>query len=1761
MPTTLLDIVRTRFGVQVDPDSNSGQILNSLTPTPDLAGAALSGKAAVAPLTFVPSPAGLSVRAAQPGDVFVFTVPSGPFDFTLKPAAGPTPLQVEITLLDLRVPMPFLRPASVTQDTLTEVSGDVVLHFPSLQVVVTAVPGAATAKLAPSHAGDGALQASMTPGFALMGSGADAVLGFGFASAMLKLDGPEPVLTVPELDVFVNPEGIPGLAMRVAVTGLTIGLGTSNSGLTGDFALDTSSGPGAAARPRFLRNASFHLRLNRNSVTLLKLGGTIDASGEVQTRLGGNLDDAPSAINYVLSLSLDDGWRAELALSGSGQDFLWRTRSSSPSDILRNTLGAYAVFSPLLAPSLLGAGQSDYVDLALSAGAAGALALSGIVKTRSVTLYGGELVIRKPPTGAPEAFLFFDLQTEIDVTTPFLATRHPLKVRHKAIGLRLDFGSNGASPSLRPVFDPLQGFTLDLSDPGTFEVQPAILGDILQPDAARMARDNPLNFEIDLITKADLGVVTIDRASVRIPIDPPGEPTLTGLGAHLNAGAIKGDGYLKISSTGFAGALDASLVSLGVRVGAGLRIEKANVLTGVLATFDAEWPIPIPIANSGLGLFGVLGLFAMHFKPDQGPNQSALEWFRDTAHGDPSDVTAWRGAPDWAFGVGAVIGTLEGGFLIHAKGMVVLELPGPRLLLVMNADILGKRPDKRGTDTGTLLAIIDISPPKFTIGVVVDYKIPILLEVSVPATAFFDADNLIDWFIDIGGIPDKKIPAKVKFLSVFNADGYLLFHGNGIPDFPPLADVGGLQGLSVAAGVRAALVWGPQDIGLYIKVAAQADVGISFKPFLIVGSVSVSGELHLFIASIGASATGDVTITPDNFYLKLTVCGEIDLFVHTFKGCVTLKLGHEDIALPPADPMIRALSLHSRTMAYLPGSGVDRPIDGSLGEAFHLENGQFVGDTPQAQLPVVPIDALPVLQFDMRPTVAPGCRFFEAASDIPSPLAPTDWARRGQRFYRYRLKEINLSATDANGAPMTGSVSTGDTPTVWWDRDGKPVPGDDNDVQLALLDWVPDPTPAAAERTEDRDTYIDRRWGDTCTPVADPAPVLWSFINTATGPSSSGWTLVGQVYPDPPGRQRSAPAPNILRVVEPWRLGNPIADSLVQVEPAYVRGAAGLRERVLVAPRTGAALAPRVPGDTPFVTLMKQFGQTGHRPAIDAIRLDPGGLRRIRGLFFAPRLDWIHGLFVLRALDAGGNGIGWEQGLDPTTTRVISNVAQLVPEWSDPTSPWFPVVDGTIKTWNQIDIGLPAFAALFFFEAKLPAGCGQVEISLRQELGSLPSHWGLLLVEALTEAEFARASFDETTQKTQIATINGALGADNSNRALLLPGATYTLEVKYDVLATSADEHGKPVDVKGATPTDGSQQFRFMTDARPPQRLDPWVLLTNPAPAQDFFFFDDPIVIVFATNATRKLFSAYGRELNAVVKASSGNHPSGGSGGDPFSMSLDSPGVALGMPPLVMTPFESSLREALADAPCLDATQTSHVHEQIKLAIPLDPLTNYVLDLEARPVADTDARPLFRRHFGTSRYASATAFAQDVNHAAVRHRRLADVTPLSNLAAGGGAGSVREIVDIIFEAALRGARWGDLARPSAPRVTVIWRDGTASAGAQPTALLIETPEPLWRSRDVPELGDDGDGIKRYRMVPKPWLEVIETTAGARQVSCFVHSTEGGRTLVLLLPNARGATMTLGLQRTHHQAVEGDSAVEMVTLLSVGLAHPPWEASA
>jgi hypothetical protein len=1656
------------FGATPDPLSLNGSLLADLVPESDYVLGANIGRARFStPRRVALTPTGIDVAKQGDEDAGPSLPLPAPVDFTIHHAAGG--IEVAIKLLTPKLPMPGFTGAALDGAGTPRRSGeDVSIVFPDLAFVIPASD--AKLRLDPLFPPNGVVEVTMSPALAIVGPGE--VVAIGFADAAIDY-GADPAIRIGALDIYVTPPGIPSLVMRGTAGQFEIGLGASNPGLTGEAQLELSADP--AERPAFLDNAKGRIRLTKSVVTLLELTGGLKLRERIEAFFQAEDPDSPEKIAYLARLvPTPSEWEISLQLRAAGDaDFLWRTREGT----LGNLVGAYSVFAPMFI-DLAAPGAGGLRKVGVSAALVAPIAAANIFKTRSVTVLGGELRMINAGQG-PEAFLFLDIETEFDLDMQIVRTKRPLKVRQKAIGFSLAFTGDAA---FEPVFDPTRGFSLDLSDPSAFEVPNGPLGDLLQPDRARVARENPMRIEVDLVPKLNLGIVTVDRTTAFVEIDRAGATGgISALGVHLDAGPITGRGFLAVSSNSLEGGLDLSLPApLSLRLSGQLgysTLESGE--TAMFVSLDVGWPVPFPIANSGLGLFGLAGLLGIRYQPSIGQGQTALDWI-EASHFRPMDVNQWRPAegavPDnLAIGVGAEVGTLEGGFLANAKGALILQLPGPRIMLLMKADILSRR--KPAAEPGTILAAIEITPKKLTIGIVAEQKWGALLKVRVPANARFSFGDITDWALDIGRFPEDQppgLPVSIEFLRSFRADGYIMIHGKGIQHFP----LRPLPGFAVAAGVRASIIWGPKEIGLYARVAASVDLGVNFSPSVFaIGRIRLEGELHLFILGIGVSAQATVLFSEQDFQFKATVCGKVEFLFFEVEGCVAIEFGNPGLNPPPPPDLIRQISLMSASPALIQGSGAARPIDATLGNAA---SGQDPLPAP------VPIDAIPVIHFESRPFVPDQYQFMDKTL-LPSQIAADTWIQRGGQLYRYRLKSLRIS-------PF--AVADDETlPLAWWDKRPAPDRFDDgSDVQLALFTSAIDPSPSASEPSDHRRTELLRRWGDLCLPVAGEVPVLWTALGQHLGGSPDGWVLAGNVMPDAQGTVRSSAAYNTLTVSETWRSNDPVVDALFSINPATVVGNS-IGNRAIAAPWTGLELKPCSDDET-VLELIAELRPDRSVSLPNSLRLEGGGFRTLRGLIYLREGDMQH--LVFRFFDADGQIIGETDG-SRMETRRLSTFADLPPEWQEPGTTWAADMYRLFDNGNMDRDMSSRFyeSTLLYFDCPIDRDAVPHAVEIGWTDDYIDQSFGLVAIESVTQREYMRREFDEQHRSTQIKAVSGALNFDASKDVLLKPDTEYEIAAEYTVETASFNDKNEPVatprpdDVDPADwPPAGSQRYRFKTDSEPPARIDSWVLATAPNEDEAFFYLD-PITILFSSARVGKLFKAYGKDLSVRVLAASGKHPPSGAAG------ISLAGLFGLVPAIVTTPFEAALVE-MPQLSCVAVTQENR-HAVTTIRNALEPSTEYVFEL----VAGSTSRSS-RHNFRTSRYPSLEALAQDVRLSAAppRHWFVSDASSIAILAPG-------LVADSQFEEALRGLAWHSPQQDrSANRVTILWKGTLGTPDATPLGVLIETVESVWRQIQTPQQGNIDK--PQSRLSPQSWVEVK-----CDRSPDIIRSASGTRTLIRL----------------------------------------------
>jgi hypothetical protein len=918
----------------------------------------------------------------------------------------------------------------------------------------------------------------------------------------------------------------------------------------------------------------------------------------------------------------------------------------APRDIVRNLIGSYLTFWPLLADLPLDAAAARahtedpfaaVADVALSAAAmlipAGIAALN-FLEVERVVWYGGEVHVGlRPGTGEVETDILADIAVAWATTEPIVDVLSinpdkPLTVRYKAIGVHTanrDATGNAAF-QLHPIFDSSRGYTIDVQGSGSLVVADPF-GKILRILAARLSRTNPLTLEVDIGMSADLGVVSVDRAGVRVYLDDPTRPPeLTALGVSVDiAGALVGSGFVQLAhgtdaqgnpAATIGGQLDLTLRPIELRVAAAVEISTITVnggrtATGVYVGLDVVLPVGIPLGASGLGIFGFRGIFGMHYDRSTqwdtpGSPSSALVWL-EHADGEPNKLANKEGdklwvpyLDHWAFGAGILIGTMEGGFILNLDGTLLIQLPGPRVVILMNARIITPPPEMDQVGSfGGILAVIEITPDHFLIGVLIDWEIPDLITIKIPVEAMFPfGADASKWHVYLGARQDLGQPVEVDVLGIVKGTGYLMAKGDGFPAYTVQGfTLPALTGFSLGLGVAASFTWGDTDIGLYLRIGGGMDAELGFQPFTLAGVIYVTGELRLFIISIGADASlGVIVAEHDDGSFGMSVdgkaCGHVSFLFFDISGCVEISFSTGGDTTTPIPELVTKVSLQSRSPALAQGTGVDRGIDVSLGDAFKSDA------TPgaDASLPVVPVDAIPIISMAVPPAVA-GNNLTIGGLNSPigsSPGAPNpassdpnaSYCEHGHDRYQYVISSIALERIDpTTGQPAADAIDEPSGPAVWWTLAG---PTDPSPVaQLALLTWAPSPATKAIEKTDRLVDSLTERYGTVCAPAALAAEQLWTFRFEPTGFSAIGWDLEGIAWPDPPGSVRSSAAPDTLHVGERWRSGDPVLDAQRGIFPAYVLGGTVPCDRGLqinpdllhllqAAPAPGEPLTPRL---------------------------------------------------------------------------------------------------------------------------------------------------------------------------------------------------------------------------------------------------------------------------------------------------------------------------------------------------------------------------------------------------------------------------------------------------------------------------------------------------------------------------------------------------------------------------------------------------------
>lgn len=676
-------------------------------------------------------------------------------------------------------------------------------------------------------------------------------------------------------------------------------------------------------------------------------------------------------------------------------------------------------------------------------GAVAAVTALNIIDRAEVSVQRLEIEHRQSALGefsGSKTRLTFDYTVELKVSAPDLGltSEKPVKIRYVGVGVEYDNSRSGLD-AINLVYDDC---SFEIADPGQWRMD-GWLGDLLGVTAVRLGAGS-IWFEIELAFALDLGVVEVSKATVRITIDGGSVSVeLRGLAASVNVpNVIEASGQLEVGSAAVSASLDVNIIPAKIRGWAALSLQDpmVHVEGGV------RFATPIPLFNSGLGIFGFMGRFVSHGTRNLPGNSDPVE--REVAWYNAPTLSKYRPEEgQFALGLGAVVGTLpDFGLSFNAEGMLAVEFPDPSVVFGINASFLfppGQAAEQGSVDLSSpslkLLGLIAVNSQGLAVGIRGSYVLPKLLDLKVPVSAWFPFTSSSSSYVRIGsdgygGRPNQPVSLTVlPDLLDLKAWSYFMVEEKN------LLNLGGkgfdFYGFALGFGAGWSLRWGGGPI--YLKASASVVAGLGSRPFVLMGAVDVRGELWLVVAGISVRGSLTLKLADAGSWLKGEFCGKIKLLFFSIEGCVEFRIGSDPGSpAPEPEPLISGVTLTDKFARVV---GETRADGGVLGAAHTAWP-----------------DAVPVAHFNHRVDVALPATGFQ-----PSPAngwPGNDWAGSANAKYLYKLTGIELLE---DGVP----VDTTGWPSTWWLPafrsalpEGDEAPSSEHEGwDLALLQWDPAP--------------------------------------------------------------------------------------------------------------------------------------------------------------------------------------------------------------------------------------------------------------------------------------------------------------------------------------------------------------------------------------------------------------------------------------------------------------------------------------------------------------------------------------------------------------------------------------------------------------------------------------------------------------------------------------------------------------------------------
>ncbi|WP_422083487.1 hypothetical protein [Ulvibacterium sp.] len=353
------------------------------------------------------------------------------------------------------------------------------------------------------------------------------------------------------------------------------------------------------------------------------------------------------------------------------------------------------------------------------------------------------------------------------------------------------------------------------------------------------------------------------------------------------------NGYVSIPepgvSTEYSGGVSLKLPKVGISGSVEMRVDPKY--PAFILDARVEIPTPIPLAATGLGVFGFRGLLGMRYVAEKeavGLTSGVDSWYDYYVYPErginiqkfsgPAQTIDYKNP--FSLGAGAAIATYGNDSIINFRVFLLLSIPS-LFFIEGKANILSKQLGLDDTDEPPFFAFLAIGDNSIEAGLGADFKLPgnsgDLLEIRAKVEAGFFFNNPSAFYVNIG---TKQDPITARVVSLITAQLYLQLSAKGIE-----------------AGARAEFEFDKKYGPVRVRAYAYIEMGgfISFERPQLGGYFAVGGEalvdikvLSIYIGLdllLGAEAARPYLIYGEFrlcvkvriLFVKIRFCGKVSL--------------------------------------------------------------------------------------------------------------------------------------------------------------------------------------------------------------------------------------------------------------------------------------------------------------------------------------------------------------------------------------------------------------------------------------------------------------------------------------------------------------------------------------------------------------------------------------------------------------------------------------------------------------------------------------------------------------------------------------------------------------------------------------------------------------------------------------------------------------------------------------------------------------------